>query len=81
VDLAEARRLWTTYDRHLRDDPYPAFAILREHGPVEGAIAFRALLTAFPQLTLAVPAEDRHVRPSLLLRSFAEVPVRPSSKP
>jgi cytochrome P450 len=43
---------------------------------LEGAIAFRALLTAFPQLTLAVPAEDLRVRPSLLLRSFTAVPVR-----
>jgi cytochrome P450 len=34
MDLTNALRLWTTYDREFRDDPYPAFAVLREHGPV-----------------------------------------------
>ena len=34
MDLAEALQLWTTYDRRFRDNPYPAFTVLREHGPV-----------------------------------------------
>src|SRR5438105_10900687 len=34
MDLSEALQLWTSYDRRFRDNPYPAFAVLREHGPV-----------------------------------------------
>ena len=34
MDIDDARRLWSTYDRRFRDDPYPAFAVLRRHGPV-----------------------------------------------
>lgn len=34
MDLDQARRLWSSYDREFRDDPYPAFAVLREHGAV-----------------------------------------------
>ncbi|HEY8373900.1 MAG TPA: cytochrome P450 [Pseudonocardiaceae bacterium] len=44
---------------------------------LEGEVALRDLLDAFPDLALAVPAEELRWRNSLLIRGLEELPVRP----
>src|SRR5437016_4675216 len=34
MNLSDALTHWTTYKPEFRDNPYPIFDILREHGPV-----------------------------------------------
>ena len=37
MDLEATLRVWTTYDPELRNNPYPAYAMLRGHAPVHHA--------------------------------------------
>ena len=43
---------------------------------LEGEVAFRALLTRFPSLSLAVPESSLRWRPSSLIHGLESLPVR-----